>query len=88
MLDCHQLKEGKKVIEPIPFAGLVEFEDELEKKYCSSCGLYRNPFGGQMVQSNKGKVNRFKCVLCVKKMSAPRYAAKGASNATRTNTTS
>jgi hypothetical protein len=41
-----------------------------------------------MVQSNKGKVNRFKCVLCVKKMSAPRYASKGANNATRTNTTS
>jgi hypothetical protein len=76
------------VIEPIPFAGLVEFDDKLEKKYCSSCGSYRDPHGGQMVQSNKGKVNRFKCVFCVKKMSAPRYAGKGTSDATRTNTTS
>lgn len=76
------------MIEPIPFAGLVEFDDNLEKKYCSSCGLYRDPFGGQMVQSNKGKVNRFKCVLCVKKISAPRYSRKGATNATRTDSNS
>lgn len=76
------------MIEPIPFAGLVEFDDKLEKKYCSSCGSHRDPHGGQMVQSNKGKVNRFKCVFCVKKISAPRYAGKGTSDATRTNTTS
>jgi len=76
------------VIEPIPFAGLVEFDEKLEKKYCSSCGSYRDPHGGQMVQSNKGKVNRFKCVLCVKKMSAPRYSRKGITNATRTDSNS
>jgi hypothetical protein len=76
------------VIEPIPFAGLIEFNDDLEKKYCSSCGLYRNPFGGQMVKSNKGKVNRFKCVLCVQKISAPRYSRKGELNAKKPDTTS
>ena len=76
------------MIEPIPFAGLIKFDDTSEKKYCSSCGSYRDSHGGQMVQSNKGKVNRFKCVFCVKRMSAPRYASKGASNATKTNTTS
>jgi len=51
-------------------------EVELEKKYCSSCGSYRDPVGGQMIKSNKGKVNRFKCLLCVKKISPPRFSSK------------
>jgi len=62
------------VREPIPFYGHLDVEPE--PRYCSSCEKYRDPTDGIMVKSANGKVNRFKCGFCVKKLSAPRFARK------------
>jgi len=63
------------MIEPIPFAGLVEIE-EPKLKYCSSCLAYKPIETGKMVQTASKKVVRFKCGSCLAGASARLYEKK------------
>jgi hypothetical protein len=60
------------MIEPIPFAGLVEIE-EPKPKYCSSCLAYKPADTGKMVQTASKRVVRFKCGSCLARASARLY---------------
>jgi hypothetical protein len=63
------------MIEPIPFAGLVEIE-EPKLKYCSSCLAYKPTETGKMVQTASKRVVRFKCGSCLAGASARLYEKK------------
>jgi hypothetical protein len=62
------------MIEPIPFAGLVNL-DLLEdsKKFCTSCQTMKSMVGGQMVGE---KIRRWLCLSCQEKKSSRKYEAK------------
>jgi hypothetical protein len=60
------------VIEPIPFAGMVEL-DEPKTKYCSSCMRYKSFDEGKIVETAKKNIKRFKCKACLTKISARQY---------------
>jgi hypothetical protein len=61
------------MIEPIPFAGLVNL-DLLEdsKKFCTSCQTMKSTVGGQMVGE---KIRRWLCLSCQQKKSYRKYEA-------------
>ena len=61
------------MIEPIPFAGLVNL-DYLEnpKRFCTSCQAMKTPVGGKMVGE---KVRRWLCLSCQQKKSSRKYVA-------------
>jgi hypothetical protein len=63
------------MIEPIPFAGLVEIE-ESKPKYCSSCLAYKPAETGRMIQTASKNVMRFKCASCLNRTSARLYGSK------------
>jgi hypothetical protein len=63
------------MIEPIPFAGLVELE-EPKLKYCSSCLAYKPIETGKMVKTASKRVIRFKCGSCLARASARLYEGK------------
>ena len=62
------------MIEPIPFAGLVNL-DLLEdsKKFCTSCQAMKSTVGGEMVGE---KIRRWLCLSCQNKKSSRRYESK------------
>ena len=60
------------MIEPIPFAGLVEI-DEPKLRYCSSCISYKPEDTGQVVATANKNVRRFKCASCLAKASMRFY---------------
>lgn len=60
------------MIEPIPFAGLVDMSDP-NTKYCSSCGIYRPGSDGKVIQTANKNIRRFKCTACLKRISSPRF---------------
>ena len=60
------------MIEPIPFAGLVEIGDP-ETKYCSSCVSYKPFASGKIIQTANRKMKRFKCGDCLASSSARKY---------------
>jgi len=60
------------VIEPIPFAGMVEI-DEPKTKYCSSCMRYKSFDDGKIVETANKKIKRFKCKACLTKISSRQY---------------
>jgi len=62
------------MIEPIPFAGLVELDEP--KKYCSSCMFYKPFSSGKIVQTANKNVRRFKCAECLAQISSRRYQGK------------
>lgn len=62
------------MIEPIPFAGLVDL-DLLEdsKKFCTSCQAMKPAVGGGMVGE---KIRRWLCLSCQQKKSSRKYESK------------
>jgi hypothetical protein len=70
------------MIEPIPFAGLVDLS-EPKTKYCSSCGVYRAETDGKIISTANKNIRRFKCSACINRVSAARF--QGKKNATRTD---
>lgn len=60
------------MIEPIPFAGMVEI-DEPKTKYCSSCMKYKSFDDGKIVETANKNIKRFKCKACLAKISARQY---------------
>lgn len=60
------------MIEPIPFAGLVDVE-EPKLKYCSSCTHYRPENTGKIIQTARKNLKRFKCMACLEKISPRLY---------------
>jgi transposase-like protein len=60
------------VLEPIPFAGMVDIS-EPETKYCSSCMRYKAFNEGKIVETANKKISRFKCKSCLNKISARQY---------------
>jgi len=61
------------MIEPIPFAGLVDL-DLLEetKRFCTSCQAMKSIVGGKMVGE---KIRRWLCLSCQEKKSSRKYEA-------------
>lgn len=60
------------MIEPIPFAGLVDI-DPPKTKYCSSCTRYKPFETGKMVETANKNVRRFKCKACLDRISSRMY---------------
>jgi hypothetical protein len=61
------------VIEPIPFAGLVDLNLlEDSKKFCTSCQSMKPTVGGEMVGE---KIRRWLCLSCQQKKSFRKYEA-------------
>ena len=60
------------MIEPIPFAGMVEL-DEPKPKYCSSCMLFKPFNDGKIVDTANKNIKRFKCKACLNKISERKY---------------
>jgi transposase-like protein len=46
------------------------------KKYCSSCHSYQVVEGGKEVLISNGRHKRWKCVNCLKRISARKYESK------------
>jgi len=44
------------------------------KRFCTSCQTMRSAELGEMIKS--GKINRWKCTVCIEKRSTPPYAKK------------
>jgi hypothetical protein len=65
------------MIEPIPFAGMVEV-DEPKTKYCSSCLRYKTAEFGKMVETANKNVRRFKCKACLDRISSRLYESRKA----------
>ena len=63
------------MIEPIPFAGLVDI-DEPETIYCSSCLSFKPFKTGKVIKTAHKNLKRFKCAECLAKISARRYEGK------------
>ena len=49
----------------------------IDKKYCSSCGIYRELLGGKMISTANRKVRRWKCATCINNMATRKYQSKG-----------
>jgi hypothetical protein len=60
------------MIEPIPFAGMINI-NEPSTKYCSSCMRYKSFSDGKIVETANKKIKRFKCKACLEKISARQY---------------
>jgi hypothetical protein len=61
------------MIEPIPFAGLVDLNLlEDSKRFCTSCQTMKSTVGGQMVGE---KIRRWLCLSCQQKKSYRKYEA-------------
>lgn len=60
------------MIEPIPFAGMMDVS-EPKTKYCSSCMKYKSFDDGKIVKTANKKIKRFKCKACLTKISARQY---------------
>ena len=60
------------MIEPIPFAGMVDIS-EPKTKYCSSCMRYKSLDEGKIVETANKKIKRFKCKACLEKISSRMY---------------
>lgn len=60
------------MIEPIPFAGMVDIS-EPKTKYCSSCMRYKSFDEGKIVETANKKINRFKCKACLDRISLRQY---------------
>jgi uncharacterized protein YlaI len=60
------------MIEPIPFAGLVDIS-EPKTKYCSSCLRYKSVDTGRIVITANKNVKRFKCKECLDRISSRLY---------------
>jgi hypothetical protein len=67
------------MIEPIPFAGMVDI-DPPKTKYCSSCLRYKSIETGKMIETANKNVKRFKCKACLDRISARHYESKKAQN--------
>jgi hypothetical protein len=61
------------MIEPIPFAGLIDIGDEPKTKYCSSCTRYKPADTGKMISTANKNVRRFKCKACLDRISSRLY---------------
>jgi hypothetical protein len=62
------------MIEPIPFAGLVDLNLlEDSKRFCTSCQTMKSTVGGEMVGE---KIRRWLCLSCQNKKSSRRYESK------------
>jgi hypothetical protein len=48
----------------------------MNKRYCSSCGYYRDEEGGKMINTANKNVRRWKCITCITNMSKRKYESK------------
>jgi hypothetical protein len=42
----------------------------IEKKYCSSCCIYRDATGGKLIKTANKNVKRWKCLVCISRTNA------------------
>ena len=58
--------------EPIPFAGLVELDDYVDKRFCAYCQSNKPAVSFKIVTLRNG-AKRWKCATCRARKSTPKY---------------
>lgn len=49
----------------------------MNKKYCSSCGIYRDQDGGKLISTANKNVRRWKCLTCITNKAIRKFQSKG-----------